>query len=152
MSDGPRRHHYLFAHSDLPGAAFRFGADLMTAGRDGRLTLATAWDRVGEALPPDQRLPATGLAVSHHAVTGHEVLLVEFPPAEHPAEAHFAAVTLSGAGGVRYFTLEDGRSVMDGSRYTVLAEWTEDRKHINYGSGPAAAPEAFLAALPRLLT
>ncbi|MGI5174933.1 hypothetical protein ACQEVZ_01170 [Dactylosporangium sp. CA-152071] len=148
MSDGPRRHHYLFAHRELPSGLFRLGIDLVSAGRDGRLDLDAVWDRVGQTLPDHERLPATGLAVSHHLVADHHVLLVVFPAAQHPAEAHFAAMAVSAHDArVRYIVLEEARSVIDGTRYTVLGEWTEDGGHINYGPGPEPRTEAFLSAV-----
>jgi hypothetical protein len=148
MSDGPRRHHYLFAHRELPSAAFRFGADLVAAGREGRLTLDNVWHRLGETLPEADRLPSDGLRVDHRQVGAHDVLLVTLPVPQQPAEAHFTAIAVPpAAAGIRYFTLEEARSPIDGRRYTVLAEWTHDGKHINYGDGPDPRPAAFTEAI-----
>jgi len=151
MTDDPRRHHYVFAHQELRSAALRFGADLVAAGREGTLTLRNVWDRVGESLAEDDRLPAHGLNHTYHELADHLVLLVHLPPAHNPAEAHFTAIALSTEdGGVRYLTLEYAVSPVDESRYTVLGEW-DDRRHINYGEGPVADAAAFLGAVDRLL-
>lgn len=150
MLDRPRHHHYLFAHRELASAAHRFGADLVAAARDGRLTLATVWDRVGETVPEPERLPSTGLATSHHPLERHEVLLVTLPAPDAPTEAYFTAVTVSTVDGqLRYLTLESAYSPVDGARYTVLGEWTDNGSHINHGAGPEPRPELFLAAVRR---
>jgi hypothetical protein len=152
VPDGSRRHHYLFAHRVLPSTALRFGADLVSAGRDGQLALDSAWDRVGQDLPEDERLPSAGLAVSHHHIDEHDVLLVTFPPPVGPPEAHFAAIALSTRDGqVRYITLERGLIPLNDTQYTVLGEWTDDA-HLNLGSGPQPQPDAFLSALRLVLS
>ncbi len=153
MPDGPRRHHYLFAHRELPSAAFRFGANLAAASRDGRLTLDNAWNHLGQTLPEAERLAADSLGVSNHRLDAHDIVVVTLPPPQHPAEAYLAAIAVSdGDAEVRYFTLEDARSPVDGLRYTVLAEWTNDGKHINYGPGPDADPPSLVAAIAPHLT
>jgi hypothetical protein len=151
VPDEPRRLHYFFAHRELPSAAYRFGADLVAAARDGRLTLGSVWDRVGEELE-DPR-PSDGLDVAYHAIDGYGILLVTLPAPAAPTEAHFAAIVLSTVdGAVRYFTLEDAYSPVDGSRYTVLGSWTEEGSHVNLGPGPLPRAELFLAALQRLMS
>jgi hypothetical protein len=146
--DRPRHHHYVFAHRELPSAAFRFGTDLVTAAREGRLALATVWDQVGATVPPDDRLPSAGLSVAYHALARHEVALVTLPAPDAPTEAHFVAIATEP---VRLFTLEDAYSPMDGSRYTVLGEWTENGSHVNHGPGPSPRPDLFLAAVEERL-
>jgi hypothetical protein len=142
--DRPRHHHYVFAHRELPSAAFRFGADLVTAAREGRLSLDTVWERVGETMPPEDRLPSTGLSAAYHEVDGHGILLVALPAPDAPTEAHLVAVVGFPA---RCFTLEDAYSPIDGGRYTVLGEWTESGTHVNHGPGPDPRPDLFLAVV-----
>lgn len=150
MSD-PRRHHYMFAHHEVRRAAQQFGADLIGAAREGRLTLESVWNRVGESLDERDRLPATGLTSSYHEIAGHRVLLVRLPAAHHPTEAHFTAIAVPVDGGrVRYLTLEYAVSPIDEAVYTVFGEWDEQR-HVNYGEGPPPDPDAFLAAVARRL-
>jgi hypothetical protein len=152
VTDEPRRHHYMFAHRELPSGARRFGADLVAAGRDGQLTLDVVWNRVGEGLPEPDRLPAEGLSHSYHERAGHRVLLISLPTARYPTEAHFTAIAVPTEGeAVRYFTLEYAVSPMDGGRYTVLGEWNEQR-HINYGEGPPPDADAFLTAIDQMLS
>jgi len=135
----------------LPGTALRHGADLVAAVRDGRLALDGFWDQVGQTLPEDERLPSAGLAVSDHHIDDSDVLLVTFPAPVGPPEAHFAAIALSTHDGrVRYITLERGLIPADGTRYTVLCEWT-DEHHVNLGAGPEPEPDAFLSALRPIL-
>jgi hypothetical protein len=151
VSDAARRHHYLFAHRALPGTVLRHGADLVAAVRDGRLALDGFWDQVGQTLPEDERLPSAGLAVSDHHIDDSDVLLVTFPVPVGPPEAHFAAIALSTHDGrVRYITLERGLIPADGTRYTVLCEWTGEH-HVNLGAGPEPEPDAFLSALRPIL-
>jgi hypothetical protein len=152
MPSGTRRHHYYFAHLELPAAAFRLGSDLVTSGGDVALTLRNAWDRVGEDFAEQDRVCSTGLAVSHHRIPGYDMLLITFPLALYPTEAYFAAVTLSTEdGNVRYFTLEDAVSPMTMTRCTVLGEWTSEGTHCNFGDGPEPRPDAFLDGVRSLL-
>jgi hypothetical protein len=147
----PRRHHYVFAHHEVRRAAQRFGADLVEAGREGRLTLESVWNRVGESLDEPDRRPATGLASTYHEIAGHRVLLVRLPSAHHPTEAHFVAIAAPvDDGRVRYLTLEYAVSPVDETVYTVFGEW-DDQRHVNYGEGPAPDADAFLAAVAHRL-
>jgi hypothetical protein len=154
VSDQARRHHYQFAHRVLPSAAFRFGAGLVAAARAGQLTLDGAWNGLGQELPEGERLPPGGLDVSHQQIASFDVLVVTFPAAERPAEAHLAAIAVpaDGTDKVRYLVLEEAQSVIGGQRYTVLAEWTEDGRHVNYGPGPEPSAAPFVAAVTRTLS
>jgi hypothetical protein len=141
----------MFAHHEVRRAAQQFGADLIDAAREGRLTLESVWNRVGESLDEPDRLPATGLVSSYHEFAGHRVLLVRLPAAHHPTEAHFTAIAAPVEGGtLRYFTLEYAVSPLDESVYTVFGEWDEQR-HVNYGEGPPPDADAFLAAVAHRL-
>jgi hypothetical protein len=51
----------------------------------------------------------------------------------------------------RYLTLEYGLCEDMKTSQIVLGEWTQD-SHLNYGTGPAANPEAFLGAIESLLS
>jgi hypothetical protein len=147
----PRRHHYMFAHHEVRRAAQQFGADLVDAARQGRLTLESVWNRVGEPLDEPDRLPSTGLVSSYHEIGGHRVLLVRLPAAHHPTEAHFIAIAVPAEGGrARYLTLEYAVSPIDEAVYTVFGEW-DDQRHVNYGEGPPPDADAFLAAVAHRL-
>jgi hypothetical protein len=154
MPDGPRRHHYLFCHRELPFAAFHVGGDLVSAARQGHLTLTALWNKVGQTLPEDQRLRPDGLAARYHPFANHDVILVSFPRPQAPTEAYFAAIAVPINGrssGVRYLTLEAAVSPLDGARYNMIGEWTRDGAHGNLGSGPAVYPDAFLDVVVELL-
>jgi hypothetical protein len=148
--DQPHRHHYLFAHRELPMAAFRYGEDLVRVAHGGNLAegLAKLWVDLGTALPPDARLPADGLRATWHDAGNHEVALVEMPPPGGMTDAYLAAIVVGKDGGpVRYLVLE--RSLPDdaGQPTTVLGEWLSSGDHVNLGAGPPPEPAAFLVAV-----
>jgi hypothetical protein len=149
--DRPRMHHYLFAHRELPSIVRRFGPNLAGLAREGHLddALRTTWTRVGEALPPKDRLAPDGLAAELRPLSHGDAILITMPPAVHVTEAHFALVVLTPDQGVRYFVLEHAWHT-DDTPYTVLGEWTE-RAHHNLGEGPAADADLFVAEVERLL-
>ncbi|GAA2750928.1 hypothetical protein GCM10010440_61180 [Kitasatospora cinereorecta] len=152
--DGPRAHHYRFAHQVLPGLARDLGPQMLDNEPRGGFTagLASLWQGLGETLPESERLPGDGLSAELVDRGGHRMLLVELPRPSAPAEAYLVAVAQpAGADHCRCFTLEHGVSPLDGQAYTVLAEWA-DRSHINLGPGPAAQRDAFVAAVEVLLT
>jgi hypothetical protein len=146
----PHRHHYLFAHRELPMAAFRYGPDLVRVARGGNLGegLTKLWVDLGTALPPDDRLPADGLAASWHDVGTHEIALVRMPPPGGVTDAYLAAIAVPKDGeSVRYLVLERSVSTEAGQPTTVLGEWLSGGDHVNLGAGPPPEPAAFLAAV-----
>jgi hypothetical protein len=148
--DRPHRHHYLFAHRELPMAAFRYGTDLVRVARGGNLAegLAKLWVDLGKALPPADRLPADGLAATWHNLGDHEIALVTMPPAAGVTDAHLAAIVVTKPDGlIRYLVLERGVSDAAGQPTTVLGEWLADGDHVNLGAGPPPEPESFLAVV-----
>jgi hypothetical protein len=149
--DQPRRHHYLFAHRELPGVLRTYASNLVGLARAGRLdhALRSTWTRVGDALPPEDRLPPDGLTAGLRPSSHGDAFLITMPPAVHVTEAHFALVVLTPDQGVRYFVLEHAWHT-DDTPYTVLGEWTE-RAHHNLGEGPAADADLFAAEVERLL-
>ncbi|MFI5530348.1 hypothetical protein ACIA8O_17585 [Kitasatospora sp. NPDC051853] len=156
MIDGaePRAHHYGYAHRVLAGLARDLGVKMLdrepAPGFTGGLT--AIWQGYGEQLPESERLSADGLSADLVQRDGYRALLVILPPAVAPSEAHLVAVVQSAeAEQCRYLTLEHGVSPIDRQTYTVLGEWTADGQHINLGPGPAAEPDAFLAAVERVL-
>ena len=99
---------------------------------------------------------ATDLTVYCRRLNRYPCAIVEMPPPKAFAEAFFTALVayVDPSGPVpdrssvdaHYFTLECGVS-MDGSPRTVLAEWTRDGTHNNFGDGPAPTLDAFVARL-----
>jgi hypothetical protein len=145
--DHPRTHHYHFAHRELVGASRRFAANIPNLARSGRLdrALVQTWDKAGELLPPEERLPAEGLSGSLHTAADLEIVVVTMPEVKHAAEVYFAAIVISGDELAAYYVLEHGWTTRDEPR-TVLCAWDE-RGHINMGDGPPPEPEAFLTAV-----
>jgi hypothetical protein len=111
------------------------------------------WYRRGlvleKPMPADDRLPADGLAASLHSFQDRDIVLVTMPRAEHAAEAYFVAIVISGGRLTDYYVLEHGWTTEDESR-TVMCKWDE-RGHVNFGDGPPAETDAFLAAVEQLL-
>jgi hypothetical protein len=152
--DKPHRHQYLFAHRELPMAAFRYGPDLVRVARGGNLAegLAKLWVDLGTALPAADRLPAEGLRASWHDLDAYEVALVTMPPPGGVTDAYLAAIAVpKGEGGVRYLVLERSVPDADGNPTTVLGEWLAAGDHVNLGDGPPPEPDAFLAAVRQRL-
>jgi hypothetical protein len=152
--DQPHRHHYLFAHRELPMAAFRYGEDLVRVARGGNLAegLAKLWVDLGTALPPDDRLPADGLGATWHDAGENEIILVRMPPPGGVTAAPLAAIVVPKAGGtVRYLVLERSAPDAAGQPTTVLGEWLPGGDHVNLGTGPPPEPEPFLGAVAQRL-
>lgn len=149
LDDRPRPHHYLFAHRALPVAAPGLAPRARSLVLQGRLNdgLLGLWNRVGDDVAPDDRLPGNGLRGALRDAGGTEVVLVTMPRAEHMTEAHFAAVVLSEP--LRYLVLEHSWTTED-RPCTVLGEW-EEGKHLNLGPGPEPTEDAFLAAVAQRL-
>ena len=77
------------------------------------------------------------------------------PRPQKPAEAHYVALVFRTAARARlrpghpvllYYTLELARS-FEGENPTMLCGWSADRAHLNFGRGPLAEPDAFVAAV-----
>jgi hypothetical protein len=154
QSDRPRAHHYDFAHRMLPALVRRGRVDFLTAPTQARLDefLQSLWQSVGQNHPAGDRLPGDGLRAEVTTAGSIPVLLITMPLACHGAEAHFVAITPGAEPGTwRCFTLEHTWTLED-QPATVLAEWTADGRHVNYGPGPAPNRPAFLTTLARLLS
>ena len=146
----PHRHHYLFAHRELPMAAFRYGPDLVRVARGGNLGegLTKLWVDLGTALPPADRLPPDGLTASWHDLGDYEVALVRMPPPGGVTDAYLAAIAVPKDGeAVRYLVLERSVTGEGGQASTVLGEWLSGGDHVNLGAGPPPDPARFLAAV-----
>jgi hypothetical protein len=146
----PHRHHYLFAHRELPMAAFRYGPDLVRVARGGNLGegLTKLWVDLGTALPPADRLGPEGLGASWHDLGGYEVALVRMPPPGGVTDAYLAAIAVPKDGEkVRYLVLERSVAGDTGLPTTVLGEWLSAGDHVNLGAGPPPDPALFLAAV-----
>jgi len=157
----PRCSHYTLAHYALRQVALsdplRYLAVL--ASPDAQKHLENLLQAVAESCAARNEKPdftADDLKIHCRRINRFPCAIVEFPPPQAFAEAFFTAlvayVDFSGpipdrpSVMARYFTLECGVS-MDGSPRTVLAEWTTDGTHNNFGDGPEPAVEAFVETL-----
>jgi len=151
--DEPRQHHYEFAHVVLRAIVFRAGRLMLDLAANGGLTALVheSWDRVGEGLPPERRLPSDGLRGERIDTPDLSAAVIVLPPAEHVAEAHLVALVPGPADAERidFFTLEYALTP-EGTPTTALGHWTRDGRHLNLGDGPEAEPRPFLDALARV--
>jgi hypothetical protein len=156
------QHHYVLAH-----VAFRtvcrqnplaFFALMASPERDGFLEVL--WQDVckNSGAPGPASFGIRDLSFKTGRIKGFPCLLIRMPPPRSMAEAHMVCAVLRENmeepvpehPEVGYYTLEKGFN-MDGSERTVLCAWMGDGSHVNYGDGPPATDEAFLAAVEGLL-
>lgn len=151
--DEPRQHHYEFAHVVLRAIVFRAGRLMLDLAANGGLTALVheSWDRVGEGLAPERRLPSDGLRGELIDTPDLSAAVIVLPPAEHVAEAHLVALVPDSADAERmdFFTLEHTWTSED-ERATTIGHWTRDGRHLDFGDGPEPDPRAFLDALARV--
>src|SRR5262249_39711875 len=140
-TDGPRPHHYRFAHRTLPAAVHKLLPERMQQVGPWVVrsffedAVVALWNIVGDEMAAEERIEPDGLRAVYEPGPP-EMVLVVMPPARHMAEAHFAAVVIQDSV-ARYFVLEDSWTP-DRADATVIGEWTRDQTHVNYGPGPAA--------------
>lgn len=151
--DQPRQHHYEFAHVVLRAIVFRAGSLVLGLAADGGLTALVheSWQRIGESLSEERRLPAIGLRGDRVDTPELSAAVITLPRAEHIAEAHLVALVADSADPTRldFFTLEHSWTE-DDAPATVIGCWTRDGRHLDLGDGPAPDPDAFLAAITRI--
>ncbi|MGV9266223.1 hypothetical protein ACWDRR_16345 [Kitasatospora sp. NPDC003701] len=153
VENGPRPHHYRFAHKVLAGLARDLGPKMLDAvpPQGFGAGLVSLWGDFGGSLPAGDRLPSDGLDANLITLGPHRLLVVVLPRPAAPAEAYYTAVVQpAGADHCRYFTLEHAVDPFTGEPYTVLGEWA-DGSHLNLGSGPAPGLATFLEAVVALL-
>ncbi|MFD7992639.1 hypothetical protein [Streptomyces mexicanus] len=147
--DGPRAHHYRFAHDVLKHAALTNGSFLLDMPKDEvDVLLGAFWDEAAQALAPEERLTDAlprGILMEQGR---HSVLVVVLPPAVRATEAHFAAVVRhAGQDTCRYLTLERSVDPLTGEEGAVLCEWTDETEHVLVRTGMAHDPTAFVDAV-----
>ncbi len=161
--DMPRPHHYAFAHRALPamGAEPSYIAALLEPQHAQRILDALLND-VGRSCREHEEpeVPRDGLRGLPTTIGGHRAIIVQLPPVQRPAEAHFVALVevrqpnallfFARKPVIRCFTLEHGHD-LDGSTRTVLCEWAGGR-HGNLGTGPEASVAGFGRAIARLIS
>ncbi len=154
----PRARHYYFAHEYLPELARHDAKTLVTRLREnsGNDYLTSLWETSGDDLIGADALPSSGLQCFPIEIAEtYFGVLVQFPAPERLLEAYFAAILLKAErpvpDGHRYFTLELGDNVSDGSLRPVLCEWSDER-HIHHNDGPEADRHEFCRRLGELLS
>jgi hypothetical protein len=135
----PRNQPYLFAHRFLPQEAHQQPERLWNSvtGPEWSSYLSQLWTMARQ--DGDERIPIKGLGVegilTGQAVTlveGHELVFMSMPTPAGATEAFW--VVLARRQGttrpLRYFTFEQRA---DDPTMAVMAEWTAEGSHINYG-------------------
>ena len=163
--DRPRDQHYAFAHYVLRDLAYKhpLGCVGYLHGPDREKMLASLWEEVGENCKAggaaDGYVGGPPPTVRHAAIGRRPGAIVVMPEPQGPTEAYFVAIVLhvdiaAIQGGqepperpeISYYTLEKGVTLGGESR-TVLCGWNAEGAHLNYGDGPPADFDAFVAAV-----
>jgi hypothetical protein len=168
--DRPRDQHYAFAHYVLRDLAYKhpLGCVGYLHGPDKDKMLTSLWQEIGDNCKASG--PAGGYVggapptVRHAAIGRFPSAIVVMPEPLGPTEAYFVAIVLhvdvtAMQGGqeppeqpdLSYYTLEKGVTLGGESR-TVLCGWNADGAHLNYGDGPPADFDAFVAAVTEHVT
>ncbi len=147
----PRPHHYLFAHRILPEFFFRDTDRLFLALRENPTeTLVGIWDKLGESLAVEDRLPADGLSAEcRDTDDGMRMCTVTLPEAQVLPEAIFAVLAIRGK--ERWYLTYERTLVPDAllEERAVLCAWTSDGTHLNYGFGGNYSRAGFEETLQR---
>ena len=162
----PRDQHYVFAHYVLRDLAFKhpLGCVGYLHSPDKEKMLASLWQEVGENCKAsgsgdDGYVGGPPPTVRHAAIGSFPSAIVVMPEPQGPTEAYFVAIVLHvdvaaiqrGEDApqqpqLSYYTLEKGVTLGGESR-TVLCGWNAGGAHLNYGDGPPADFDAFVAAV-----
>jgi hypothetical protein len=155
-------HHYVLGHVALrkvcQGDPLSFFSTMASPDRE--RFLEEIWRSVREYCDDDGEptFSISELSVLTTRIGESPALLIRMPPPARPLEAHFVAIILKVAPGVEelpeepefeYFTLERGVQT-DGSECTFLCAWQMDDTHSNFGEGPPANEQDFIAAIESL--
>ncbi len=155
--DGPSA-DYAFAHYALRQIALSDPLQFLAiaASPDANRFIDAVLKDVAEQCGRPTSFDATSVKIHPVRVKEFPCAVIELPEPRAMAEAFMVAlvapidmsaneppVTNSITG--RFFTLEKGFTLSNVPR-TVLAEWTMT-SHLNYGDGPPATVEAFIAAI-----
>ena len=157
-------HHYVLAHVTLRQLAFldtyRF-FELMTSPQQ-QSFLEGLWKQV--CLNCDEHGPALftykDVRVNITRIHDFPTILVQMPKPNFIGEAHMVCIVIKVPIGdmerrldnpeVRYFTLEKGMKFGKSTERTVICEWN-GALHRNYGEGPEATPESFIAKIEKMI-
>lgn len=157
-----RRQHYRFAHFAMPSL---FHSDparfIQSLDEQGNAFLLRAWVNVGVDLQGQDLVDPAGLRydIREFEEDGMTIVLVTLPPPQAITEAYFVALVYCTKGiglcieqgsPTAVITLEYNWVTGD-KPITIVGEWMPDGSHRNYGVGPEPTPEAFLAAVRKIL-
>lgn len=164
-----RPQHYIFAHRLLPQVAYHYGvrtAFLLGDEEKGHDHLLRLWSDAGEGLPPEDMVEPVGLSSFTRREGNLLITIVTLPEPRSVSEAHFTAIVCGPlpappeeateeqlnafeeaflSAPTQYYTLEHGVQLAPLKKRTVFCSWTADGTHLNFGDGPEADAEAFLA-------
>ena len=158
----PRCHHYTLAHLALRDAAFEHPLAVLSvlASPQAQEFLAEVFRSVAthcREREPRPDFQPEDVKIHTVRVSRYPCAVIEMPTPRTAAEAYFVAAVLladptkelpvSKEVQLRYITLEEGFVFPGAPPRTVLAEWTADRTHVNFGDGPPPQLEAFVAAI-----
>jgi hypothetical protein len=156
-------HHYVIAHLILRKIAqqhpLNFFGPMWSPQRDQFMRdvleqVRIRYDNAGN--PP---FALADVVITTCLIKGFPSVVIQMPPPTNIGEAHFVAAVLKEdiqadslpePADVRYLTLEKGWN-LDGTERTVLCAWMRDHMHVNYGDGPPATQEDFIAAVEEMI-
>ncbi|MFT5241728.1 MAG: hypothetical protein ACI9X0_002715 [Kiritimatiellia bacterium] len=157
------QHHYEFAHIALrevcQGDPLAFFNIIDSPLRND--FLGDIWRNVRENCDADGNasFDLSDIGITTCRIKSFPAIIVAMPPPAETAQAHFVAIVLKidtdpNTPPVQldfgYLTLEKG-TTFGGSERTVLCGWRSDGAHMNYGDGPAATQESFIAAVGEMI-
>ncbi|MFC1896494.1 hypothetical protein ACFL0Q_07550 [Thermodesulfobacteriota bacterium] len=159
---GKRHHHYEFAHVALPHLCFDdpLGFFSTLASPEDVDFIGEIWAKVCQICDPVERIDFSTDDTSIHRtrMKGYPALIFQMPEPKGIAEAFFVCFILrlrqqdllfDAAPEVDCYTLEYTVDIEDG-RYvpcTILAGWTRDGTHFDFGEGPEAELGEFIRAV-----
>jgi hypothetical protein len=156
--------HYNFAHLALPILVLmdpkKFYGDI--SGSKGKEYINSIWQGLASRMGvnhPQGKIELSGMEV----INDHEVFIVKLPKPTEVPQAFFTAAVFrvkkqifsKSIESVRYFTLELGRSPLDGFDEYYFCEWVGNvlasRRHLNYGKTSDANEKTFASAITDVL-
>ena len=145
--EGPRLHHYAFAHKIIPSTFFQYPANfIMMLSHRADEFLHEVWNNLGQNLEPEDIVVPEGLACEVRRVEGSKLgALISLPPPQRVTEAYFVAPVFQPPmegkeAQARYITLEYNPEM---DSMSALGEWTAGDSHLYMGEGPEPNLEDF---------
>jgi hypothetical protein len=157
-------HHYVFAHVALRQLvfvdAYRFFEAIASPQQQN--FLEGLWKQVCQNC--DEHGPASftnrDIGIDITRIHDFPAILVQMPEPNFIGEAHMVCIVVKVSVDdmerkpdnpeVRYFTLEKGVTFGSNAERTVICEWN-GALHKNYGDGPEATPESFIAKIEEMI-